>query len=110
MIIREWRGRADASNAEAYVEHFRSKVAGELESLDGFQGADLIRRSLGEKTIEYTVLSRWESMEAIRLFAGDNPSRAVVEPGAVAALADFDETVVHHQVIVQVSGDTDATG
>lgn len=65
----------------------------------GFCGADLIRRSLDEGSVEYTVLSRWESMEAIRRFAADDPSRAVVEPGAAAALLDFDDTVAHHQVV-----------
>lgn len=109
MIVREWRGRAEAKHADAYAEHFEDKVARELRGIDGFLGADLIRRSPDETTIEYTVLSRWESMEAIREFAGDDPSQEVVEPGAVAALSDFDSTVAHHQLIVHVPSESDPT-
>ena len=43
-------------------------------------------------------------MDAIRSFAGTSPDRAVVEPGAVAALTDFDDTVQHYVVIEEVSG------
>lgn len=42
-------------------------------------------------------------MDAIRAFGGSNPERAVVEPGAVAALTDYDKTVRHYQVLEAVS-------
>lgn len=38
-------------------------------------------------------------MDAIRGFAGSNPEKAVVEPGAVAALTDYDQTVRHYEVL-----------
>jgi heme-degrading monooxygenase HmoA len=49
--------------------------------------------------IEFLVLTLWESMEAIRAFAGDQPELAVVEPEARAALVRFDSTVVHYEVL-----------
>jgi len=42
-------------------------------------------------------------MDAIRSFAGASVDRAVVEPGAVAALVDFDDLVAHYVVIEEVS-------
>jgi hypothetical protein len=45
------------------------------------------------------VLTRWKSMDAIRAFAGSEIDNAVVEPGAVAALIDFDAKVQHYEVI-----------
>jgi heme-degrading monooxygenase HmoA len=98
MIIREWRGRASASNPEAYPAHFRDNVLPELRQLPGFVGAHLSRRRLGE-TIEFLVLTRWKDLDAIRAFAGHEIGRSVVEPGAVAALIDFDATVQHYDVI-----------
>lgn len=98
MIIREWRGRASASNIEAYPKHFRTSVLPELRLLPGFRGAYLSRRDLGAQ-VEFLVLTRWESLDAIRAFAGDEPGRAVVEPGAVAALIEFDPFVTHYDVI-----------
>jgi len=40
----------------------------------------------GWRVIELVVLSLWESMEAIRKFAGAEPAKAVVEPEARATL------------------------
>ena len=98
MIIREWRGRARLDRAEAYPKHFRESVAPELKNIPGFLGADLCRSLTGDR-IEFLVLSRWRSMEAIRAFAGDEPDKAVVEPGGVAALEEFDDFVRHYETI-----------
>jgi heme-degrading monooxygenase HmoA len=98
MIIREWRGRADRDNADAYPEHFRRSVLPELRGIAGFLGATLSRRDDGE-WVEYLVLTHWRSMDAIRAFAGADPGKAVVEPDAVAALIDFDGTVRHYEIV-----------
>jgi heme-degrading monooxygenase HmoA len=98
MIIREWRGRANPANADAYPRHFREKVVPELRKMAGFVGAHLGRRQLGDR-IEFLVLTRWESMDAISAFAGAGADKAVVEPGAIAALVEFDRAV-HHYVVV----------
>ena len=98
MIIREWRARADLSRADAYPRHFRTQVMPELSHIPGFLGAHLIKRPL-DGGIEFVVLSRWESPAAIRGFAGDDIGRAIVEPGAAAALVDFDSTAQHYEVI-----------
>jgi heme-degrading monooxygenase HmoA len=101
MIIREWRGRASSSHADAYPTHFREKVIPELRRVPGFAGAQLARRRLGDK-IEFLVLTRWRSMDAIRAFAGRDVETAVVEPGAVAALIEFDSRVRHYDVVEDV--------
>jgi heme-degrading monooxygenase HmoA len=101
MIIREWRGRANPSRAEDYPMHFREKVVPELRHLPGFAGAGLSRRQL-DGTLEFLVLTRWQSMDAIWAFAGDDVEKAVVEPGAVAALIDFDASVRHYEVVEDV--------
>jgi len=101
MIIREWRGRADPARADAYPKHFRERVVPELRGLPGFVGAHLTRREHDGK-VEYLVLTRWRSIDAIRAFAGPEPSKAVVEPGAVAALSDYDPTVQHYEVVEEV--------
>ena len=98
MIIREWRGRASPKKEEAYPEHFRRAVMPELRRIPGFLGATLCRRSRDD-TIEYLVLTRWTSMDAICTFAGAEPEKAVVEPGAVAALIDYDGRVQHYEVV-----------
>jgi heme-degrading monooxygenase HmoA len=101
MIIREWRGRANPSKADAYPKHFREKVVPELRHVPGFIGAQLGRRQLDDK-IEFLVLTRWRSMDAVRAFAGLDVDKAVVEPGAVTALVEFDRGVRHYEVVEDV--------
>lgn len=97
MIVRSWRGRAAKGNA-AYVEHFRRNVMPELHEIEGFLGASLLREERADE-VEFLVLSRWASMDAVRAFAGADVTRAVVEPEAVAALTDYDRTVHHYEVV-----------
>jgi heme-degrading monooxygenase HmoA len=101
MIIREWRGRASAARIGEYPEHFHNKVVPELRELPGFVGAHLSRCRLGDK-VEFLVLTRWQSMDAIRAFAGTDVEKAVVEPGAAAALIEFDPVVRHYEVVEDV--------
>ena len=103
MIVRAWRGRAAAAKEDAYATHFRTRVLPELRHIVGFLGASLLRAP-HPGGAEFLVLTRWRSMDAIRTFAGDEVSRAVVEPGAVAALVDFDATVTHYEVVEEVGG------
>jgi heme-degrading monooxygenase HmoA len=100
MIIHEWRGRAGI-DAEAYPNHFRNNVVAELKRASGFLGAHLSQRRLDDE-IEFVVLTRWASMEAIRAFAGADVGKAVVEPGAVAALRSYEDRVQHYEVIAEV--------
>ena len=98
MIVRMWRGRASAANPEGYADYFRKTLLPELKTIEGFVGASLLRRAAGD-AIELTVLTRWQSLEAIRAFAGTELEKAVVEPEAVAALVDYDRRVTHFEVV-----------
>jgi heme-degrading monooxygenase HmoA len=98
MITRAWRGRAGRSKPDAYPKHFREAVVPELRTVPGFLGAQLSRRAMGDQ-VEFLVLTRWQSMAAVRAFAGPAVDKAVVEPGAIAALDDFDDTVQHYEVL-----------
>ena len=98
MVVRAWRGYAAVTEAETYPRHLLGSVRPKLERLPGFQGLYLLRRR-GPEEIEFLVLTLWESMDAVRAFAGDEPELAVVEPEARAALVRFDSTVSHYEVL-----------
>jgi len=103
MIVRAWRGRAQSSNAKAYVEFFKRKVLPILRGIEVFSGFSLLKQNR-PNDVEFLVLTRWSSMGAIRRFAGDDIRRAVVEPEAAALLASFDPTVEHYEVIEETTG------
>jgi uncharacterized protein len=103
MILRTWTGRADAGKEYGYIEHVTKRVFPALAAIEGHRGAYLLRRQVDRATrdgaIEFVVLTLWQSMEAVRRFAGDKPDRAVVEPEARAVLISFDEAVTHFDVV-----------
>ena len=90
------------SKAEAYPKHFHDSVVPELRLLAGFAGAQLSRRQINDR-VEFLVLTRWRSLNAIRAFAGDDIEKAVVEPNAVAALIEFDTNVRHYEVLEEIT-------
>lgn len=95
MIARRWTARAKRSEqADAYVAHFETAVRPHLESTAGFLGATLETIQETDGT-EIVVVTRWESMDAVRAFAGEDVDVAVVEPEARAVLAEFDSRVRH---------------
>ena len=98
MILRIWRAYADTLSADRYPRHLLDKVRPELERIVGFQGLFLVTRQHGDE-VEYVVQTLWDSMDAIRTFAGPRPERAMVEPAAAALLLRFDETVDHYEVL-----------
>lgn len=95
MIARRWTALAGGSEqADAYVSHFERTVRPHLESTDGFLGAT-VERVEADGGVEIAVVTRWESMVAIRAFAGEDVNLAVVEPEAIAVLSRFDSRVRH---------------
>ena len=96
MIARRWRGWAkDAAGADAYVAHFDRAVRPRLEATAGFVDATVERVEQDGGHTEIVVVTRWDSLDAVRAFAGDDVDAAVVEPEARAVLADFDARVRH---------------
>jgi heme-degrading monooxygenase HmoA len=101
MIAREWRAFAVPPNDAAYERHFREVVLPHLREIPGCVGAHLLRREV-QGEVELIAVTYYESLEAIRAFAGDDLERAVVEPAARAVLARFDERCHHYEIVARL--------
>ncbi len=64
----------------------------------GNRGAYLLRRDDGERT-EFMTLSFWDSMEAVRRFAGREVERSVFYPEDDRFLVDRETTSSHYEVV-----------
>jgi len=98
MIARLWRGTATVANAPAYRRHFSETVVPELEALPGHRGAWLLQRESGDG-VELLALTLWESLDAIRSFAGPDAEAAVVEPAALAVLSEAEPFARHFEIM-----------
>jgi uncharacterized protein YciI/heme-degrading monooxygenase HmoA len=98
LILRMWKARSTAGKSDQYSQHATTRVFPALGAIKGHRGAYLLQRPV-DGEIELVVLTFWESMEAIRVFAGAEPEKAVVEAEARAILTSFDQSVMHFEVV-----------
>jgi heme-degrading monooxygenase HmoA len=99
VIARIWHGTTDPADADAYAAHLRDQTLPHLKSIAGHRGAFVLKRSRGDH-VEFTVLTLWDSVDAIRDFAGDDPEAAVVPPAAAALLTAYERRAVHWEVVL----------
>ena len=98
VIARRWTALAQSSEqSDAYVAHFEGSVRSHLENTGGFLGAT-VERVDADSGIEIVVVTRWESIDAIKAFAGEDADLAIVEPEARAVLSRFDHRVRHIEI------------
>ncbi len=105
-VVRVWSGRARRDDAARYVSHFARDVLTSLRSTNGFQHARLLYREVDAET-EFLVLTRWDSLDVVREFAGADLDLAVVADEAREALTSFDTLVRHYGVALSADRDAD---
>ncbi len=98
MVARIWRGVVATDRADDYVEYIDRTGMREYSETAGNLGAHMLRRDLGDGRTEIVTLSFWESIEAVRGFAGDDPQQAVFYPEDDDYLIDRELTAEHHEV------------
>jgi uncharacterized protein len=96
-ILRHWSARMNESQLPKYLDHFSKNVLPELRRVNGYLGATVSVRHIGNEA-EILVVTSWRSLESIRNFAGDDLEAAVVAPEAAALLTHFDSRVRHFEI------------
>lgn len=103
MISRLWHGWTTRENANAYEELLRSEVLPGIHQVKGFVGAHLLRRDVQDKDeVEFVTLTLFDSLEALKAFAGEDYEAAVVPPKARKLLSRFDARSVHYETVVLI--------
>lgn len=100
MIARMWRGWTRSWDADAYAGHLRRTAIPQCRRAPGNVAAYLLRRGDGDST-EFAILTLWQSVDAIRAFAGEDMERAVPSPEDEKFLTGPPPAITHHEVIDQ---------
>ena len=98
MIARLWHGMVPAEKAEAYQQYVVRTGVTDLKATPGNRGAWVLHRVDGEEA-HFLVLSLWDSLEAIRAFAGDDIEQARYYPEDADYLVEFEPSVVHYEAM-----------
>jgi heme-degrading monooxygenase HmoA len=98
VIARTWRGATAARDAEEYLQYLQKTGLSDYASTPGNRGVIALRRIVDERA-EFLLISLWDSMDAIRAFAGDEPAKAVFYPEDDQYLVDRDLHVDHFDLL-----------
>ncbi|MDP2480964.1 MAG: antibiotic biosynthesis monooxygenase [Candidatus Palauibacterales bacterium] len=98
MILRTWRGWTRREDADGYFEYLAKTGVKDIEATPGNHGVLLTRREEDGRT-EFLFMSLWDSLEAVKGFAGPDPERAVFYPEDDGYLVEKDEHIDHWDVL-----------
>ena len=98
MIVRLWHGWTTPANADAYEALLREEIFTGIarREIRGYRGIELFRRAVIDGEVEFVTLMRFDSLDAVRTFAGDDYETAVVPPHARSLLLRFDARSAHY--------------
>ena len=101
MISRIWHGWTTLDNADKYEMLLKEEIFVGIQDrhIRGFKSIQLLRRDVGEET-EFVTIMLFDSLDAVREFAGEDYETAVVPEKARALLSHFDQRSQHYEVRV----------
>ncbi len=101
MVSRIWHGYTTPANANAYENLLKSEIFVGISkrNIRGYRGIQLLRRNLGDM-VEFITIMWFDSLDAVREFAGEDYEQCVVPPPARAILSRFDDRSQHYEVEV----------
>lgn len=94
VITRLWRGWTTIGDADAYERFLLDELFPSMRAIPGFRGADVLRRT-EDREVAFITLTRFDSVDAVRAFAGEDYETPVLEPQAIALLARYERRAVH---------------
>ena len=97
MIARIWRGAVRRQDGDTYAQYIKDTGFAGYRETPGNRGAWMLRRDLGDRT-EFVTFTLWETLEAVKAFAGEDYETAVYYPEDDRFLVERDELCAHYDV------------
>jgi len=97
MIARVWRGWTTAEHADAYERLLREVVYPGLKTISGYLGGYILRHDGADET-EFVAMNMFESLDAVKAFAGPDYDVPVFEPEARRLLSRVEPVARHYEV------------
>ena len=106
MISRIWHGWTTPGNADIYEALLKEEIFVGIQNrrIPGFKSIQLLRREV-DAEVEFVTIMLFDSLDAVREFAGEDYEAAYVPDKARAVLAHFDERSQHYEVRAERRGE-----
>jgi heme-degrading monooxygenase HmoA len=97
MIARHWRGWTKREDADSYERLLKETVLPRLKEISGYLGGYVLRQDNDEES-EFVVINLFDSLDAVRAFAGEDYTVSVFEPEAKLLLSRIETQAQHYEV------------
>ena len=97
MIARHWRGWTKVQDAEAYENLLKQTVFPSLSRIEGYKGGYILRNN-GPQEVEFVVITLFDSLDAVKRFAGPDYGIPVFEPDTRRLLCRIEPVRTHYEV------------
>ena len=104
MISRIWHGWTTPQNADKYETLLKEEIFAGIQNrhIRGFKDIQLLRREINGE-VEFITIMRFNSLDSVLEFAGQDYERAVVPEMARAILSHFDERSQHYEIRTEMN-------
>ena len=102
MIVRMWHGMVEASKADEYAEFMKERAVPDYSSVEGLKKL-LFLRNADTDVAHFLLVTYWDSMEAVKKFAGERPEKAKYYPEDDDFLLEKEETSALYDVFYESS-------
>ncbi|MEM9386879.1 MAG: antibiotic biosynthesis monooxygenase [Pseudomonadota bacterium] len=100
MIVRTWHGKVPIARADAYAEFLKQRAVPDYGAVPGLRRVAFLRREQG-KFAHFLLVTHWESMDAVKAFAGPDPEIAKYYPEDDEFLVDRAERLQLYEVFFE---------
>ncbi len=97
MVERHWKGIAKKEKAQEYIDHLKNSTFRKLKEISGFVSASILTRDLPDG-VEFLIVTKWKTFDAIKQFAGEKIDIAVVPKRVQLMMLRYDEYVSHYEI------------
>lgn len=104
MIARIWHGWTTLQNADIYENLLKTEIfpAIAAKKLSGYLGIQLLRRQLRDE-VEFITIMRFDSLDAVKQFTGEDYERSYVPEKARKVLSRHDERSQHYEIRASIT-------
>lgn len=98
MIARVWHGYTKSEDADAYEAMLKPELLPGISEVKGYKGSYLLRRDEGNE-VGFITIMLWDSIDAIRAFAGLDYETSVVPEERRKYLSHHDAKSAHYEIV-----------
>ena len=104
MIARIWNGYTRPEHSTVYEIMLREEIFTGIRDrkMNGFIDVQLLKRKLVDE-VEFITVMRFESIDAVKEFAGNDYEKAVIYEDAKPLLVRYDERSQHYEIKQSIS-------